>query len=451
MTSFEHNVMVALYWGGEIITDMNGFRYTECARMIISMSTSTNYVELVGLLHEKMGTNSENIHMDISGKYPCSIQVSGHHGYHMNLLAQNYGFTTANQPHFVEPIVQPPFQQLSMHGHRSFGEGSSSQMRIDNSHRDHEARDNETNVDLYNDEEDEPPKDGDESEPDQDIDDIRDFSQNGVNLHNHKQGVFEIQNHDIPYFRTLENEEDIFMSTCESEMKYCSDLSRLMWRATLAHQVRKFESLMWQIREENRIMLQFSLIGHEAYWLSPSFTMRSNEFYRRPNQPRTTRIPNKMDRGSTVYERACGLCRQTGHDRRRWPNQMAEIAWKDLNEGILRPTPVSMKIHTRILNLARIMDLLKFTSNQLCCHGVGEVRSEQLEEEEECHKEGMKKSRNQARGKITSTGIIDRYTRSKRKHEEPSFRQGNGREGRSIHLPKEEIALIQINLILVGS
>ena len=192
MTSFEHNVMVALYWGGEIITDMNGFRYTECARTIISMSTSTTYVELVGLLHEKMGTYSENIHMDISGKYPCSIQgintrfiefkiendqsllqflfipqkfadkidinvlktyvktvstdqnvafqVSGHHGYHMNLLAQNYGLTTINQPHFVEPIVQPPFQQLLMHDHRSFREGSSSQMHIDNSHMEYEAR-----------------------------------------------------------------------------------------------------------------------------------------------------------------------------------------------------------------------------------------------------------------------------------------------------------------------
>lgn len=143
MTSFEHNVMVALYWGGEIITDMNEFRYTECARTIISMLTSTTYVELVILLHEKMETYSENIHMDISGKYPCSIQgintrfiefkiendqsllqflfipqkfadkidinvlemyvknvstdqnvafqVSGHHDYHMNLLAQNYG------------------------------------------------------------------------------------------------------------------------------------------------------------------------------------------------------------------------------------------------------------------------------------------------------------------------------------------------------------------------
>lgn len=38
--------------------------------------------------------------------------------------------------------------------------------------------------------------------------------------------------------------------------------------------------------------------------------------------------------------------------------EMAEIAWKDLNEGILRPTPVSMKILTRILNLARIMGVV---------------------------------------------------------------------------------------------
>ncbi|KAG5610535.1 hypothetical protein H5410_021816 [Solanum commersonii] len=37
------------------------------------------------------------------------------------------------------------------------------------------------------------------------------------------------------------------------------------------------------------------------------------------------------------------------------------------------------------------------------------VRSEQLEEEEECQKKGMKKSRNQARGKITSTGIINTH------------------------------------------
>ena len=65
----------------------------------------------------------------------------------------------------------------------------------------------------------------------------------------------------------------------------------------------------------------FSPIGHESYWPSPCFTMRSNEFYRCPNRPRTTRIHNEMDRSFTVYERACGLCRQTGHDRRQCPNR----------------------------------------------------------------------------------------------------------------------------------
>ncbi|KAG5608661.1 hypothetical protein H5410_019942 [Solanum commersonii] len=204
--------------------------------------------------------------------------------------------------------------------------------------------------------------------------------------------VSEMQNNDIPYFTTLENEEDIFISTRESEMKCCSvwsedakkdlekdmcfsnkakDLSNLMWKAATAHQVRKFEALMWEIEEENReayeyltrILLNkwivshddgkrwgvtermgvlarnfvskhfttenyvatyfgsFSPIGHEAYWPSPSFIMRSNKFYRRPNRSRTTRIPNEMDRDLAVYGRACGLCRQTGNDRRRCPTQ----------------------------------------------------------------------------------------------------------------------------------
>ncbi|KAK4739454.1 hypothetical protein R3W88_003151 [Solanum pinnatisectum] len=37
--------------------------------------------------------------------------------------------------------------------------------------------------------------------------------------------------------------------------------------------------------------------------------------------------------------------------------EMAEIAWKDVNEGILQPTPISTEILTRILNLARIIDV----------------------------------------------------------------------------------------------
>ncbi|KAK4734148.1 hypothetical protein R3W88_008409 [Solanum pinnatisectum] len=74
MANFEDNVMIALYWSGEIVTEMDGFRYNECVRMIVSMSISTNYVELIKLLHEKMWTDDENIQLDICGKYPCSFQ-----------------------------------------------------------------------------------------------------------------------------------------------------------------------------------------------------------------------------------------------------------------------------------------------------------------------------------------------------------------------------------------
>ncbi|XP_016574116.2 uncharacterized protein LOC107871739 [Capsicum annuum] len=63
----------------------------------------------------------------------------------------------------------------------------------------------------------------------------------------------------------------------------------------------------------------FSPVGHEAYWPSPSFIMRSNEFYRHPMRQRTTRVPTEMDHGPAVYGRACGLCRQNGHDRSRCP------------------------------------------------------------------------------------------------------------------------------------
>ncbi|KAK6775230.1 hypothetical protein RDI58_026231 [Solanum bulbocastanum] len=37
--------------------------------------------------------------------------------------------------------------------------------------------------------------------------------------------------------------------------------------------------------------------------------------------------------------------------------EMGETSWKDVNEGILRPVPVSTEILTRILNLVRIVDV----------------------------------------------------------------------------------------------
>ena len=35
-----------------------------------------------------------------------------------------------------------------------------------------------------------------------------------------------------------------------------------------------------------------------------------------------------------------------------------DLAWKDINEELLRPTPVPMPLLDRVLNLARVMDVM---------------------------------------------------------------------------------------------
>ncbi|KAG5586825.1 hypothetical protein H5410_047259 [Solanum commersonii] len=129
------------------------------------------------------------------------FQVSGHHGYQMNPLAQNYGFVT----------------------NRLFNHHSKNCrcMTIDHLMKAQIAkciliivtgniRDNETNIDQYNAvnveisneslDEDEPSEENDESEFDENIDYIKDVSQNdtSVNLHNHEHGVSQMQNHILP-------------------------------------------------------------------------------------------------------------------------------------------------------------------------------------------------------------------------------------------------------------
>ncbi|KAH0641880.1 hypothetical protein KY290_033495 [Solanum tuberosum] len=167
--------------------------------------------------------------------------MNDQHGYHMNLLAQNYGFATISQPHYAYSATHGIHQSfgvgLNEHENRSFAKCSSSQRHMESSHNQYETREDETTFDLCNDahaqrsdensEEDEPSEDDGESKAieSESDEDIGDLLQNncGVNLQNQfDQDVSEMQNNDIPYFTTLENEEDIFISTRESEMKYCS-------------------------------------------------------------------------------------------------------------------------------------------------------------------------------------------------------------------------------------
>nr|XP_009622376.1 vetispiradiene synthase 3-like [Nicotiana tomentosiformis] len=58
--------------------------------------------------------------------------------------------------------------------------------------------------------------------------------------------------------------------------------------------------------------------------------------------------------GIECYMRDCDVSTEEAMEKF---HEMAEITWKDVNEGILRPIPVSLKILTCILNLVRIIDV----------------------------------------------------------------------------------------------
>ncbi|KAG5596192.1 hypothetical protein H5410_037424 [Solanum commersonii] len=186
--------------------------------------------------------------------------MNNQHGYHMNLLSQNYGFATINQPHFAYSATHGIHQSFGVgpneHEYRSFGECSSSQRHIESSHNQYEIREDEASFDMCNDahaqrsdensKEDEHSEDDgegkvNESESDKDTGDLPQ-NDTRINFQNQfDQNVSEMQSQDIPYFTTL-----------EKKGRYFNLYSNLMWRAAKAHQVTKFEALMWEIQEENR-------------------------------------------------------------------------------------------------------------------------------------------------------------------------------------------------------
>ncbi|XP_070010616.1 uncharacterized protein [Nicotiana sylvestris] len=65
---------------------------------------------------------------------------------------------------------------------------------------------------------------------------------------------------------------------------------------------------------------QLQLVGVEHYWPPKPFKMVCNKSYLcRIQVQKRTRIRNQMDVSDTIYVRRCGICSQTGHDRRKCP------------------------------------------------------------------------------------------------------------------------------------
>ncbi|KAG4123899.1 hypothetical protein ERO13_D10G005266v2 [Gossypium hirsutum] len=59
--------------------------------------------------------------------------------------------------------------------------------------------------------------------------------------------------------------------------------------------------------------------------------------------------------GTSCYMKQYGVTRQEAVEAYR---EMIEVAWKDMNEGCLKPMPVSNKIAVRALNIARLVLVL---------------------------------------------------------------------------------------------
>ncbi|XP_070010572.1 uncharacterized protein [Nicotiana sylvestris] len=65
---------------------------------------------------------------------------------------------------------------------------------------------------------------------------------------------------------------------------------------------------------------QLQPVGAEHYWLPEPFIMVCTKSYlRRIQVQKRMRIRNQMDVSDTIYARSCGICWQTGHDRRKCP------------------------------------------------------------------------------------------------------------------------------------
>ncbi|XP_070053887.1 uncharacterized protein [Nicotiana tomentosiformis] len=66
---------------------------------------------------------------------------------------------------------------------------------------------------------------------------------------------------------------------------------------------------------------QLQPVGAEHYWPPEPYKIVCNkEFLHQRQVQKRTRIRNQMDVGDTVYARKCGICSQTGHDRRKCPS-----------------------------------------------------------------------------------------------------------------------------------
>jgi len=143
--------------------------------------------------------------------------------------------------------------------------------------------------------------------------------------YDHERGVFEVKT-------AIRGHRGNNLQTVNENRRLCSCGKWTIYHMPCAHALKCFQQVGYGAT--NYIDRQYSVaayidtysgklqpLGAEHYWPPEPFKMVCNKDYLRKLQvQKRTRIRNQMDVGDTVYARKCGICSQTGHDRRKCPS-----------------------------------------------------------------------------------------------------------------------------------
>ncbi|XP_070019418.1 uncharacterized protein [Nicotiana sylvestris] len=140
-----------------------------------------------------------------------------------------------------------------------------------------------------------------------------------------RHGIFEVKT-------AIRRHRGNNLQTVNENRRLCSYGKWTIYHMPCAHALKCFQQVVYGAK--NYSDRQYSVaacidtysgklqpLGVEHYWPSEPFKMVCNKDYLRKLQvQKRTRIRNQMDVGDTVYPRKCGICSQTGHNRRKCPS-----------------------------------------------------------------------------------------------------------------------------------
>ncbi|GKD60805.1 DNA-binding WRKY transcription factor [Tanacetum coccineum] len=150
-------------------------------------------------------------------------------------------------------------------------------------------------------------------------------SAHSVRSFNWERGIFEVITHRGRNVQVVNLEKETctrgkweaYKYPCSHVLSACANLSLNSWQ---------YVHKCYSIREYCATWAsEFFPLPHEAYWPQPSFVgellPNSNLKRVKAGHPRSTRIHNGMDIKEREKNNLCGICKKSGHNRKKCPSR----------------------------------------------------------------------------------------------------------------------------------